>query len=343
MSPDLRPIRIGGREVGPGVPLFVIAEVGLNHGGSVDRALVLVDAAAAAGVSAVKLQTLTAAELVAPSPTRDFFAPFELDEHAHLAIAARARAHGLALIATPLSLAAVDLLERVGFDAYKIASGDITFTQLIERCAATGKPLIISTGVSELAEVTAAVDVARRAGALSVAVLHCVSSYPVPRGSENLRAIATLGAVLQVPVGLSDHASDTSGVPVAVALGASLYERHIILDDRDDAIDAVVSSTPKGFATLIQAAARAAESLGSGIKTVLAAEAPNAASRRGLYATQALAAGHVVAAGDVIALRPATVLTPDKLPLLVGARLTRDVAAGTAFLASDLQERRGAA
>ena len=266
-------MRIGAHQIGAGHPLFVIAEVGLNHGGSVDRALSLVDAAAAAGVPAVKLQTLTAAELVAPSPTRDFFAPFELDEAAHRTIAARARAHGLALIATPLSLGAVDLLERVGVDAYKIASGDITFTALIERCAATGKPLILSTGVSTLEETLRVVDFARGARASSLAVLHCVSSYPVPAGSENLKAIATLAAALPVPVGLSDHAGDTSAVPVAVALGASLYERHIILAEDDPAIDAPVSSTPEQFARLIRAAARAAESLGSGIKEVQPAEA----------------------------------------------------------------------
>ena len=343
MSPSAPSIRIGGREVGAGAPLFVIAEVGLNHGGSVERALALVDAAASAGVPAVKLQTLSAAELVVVSPTRDLFAQFELDEAAHHLIAARARAHGLALVATPLSLGAVDLLERVGIDAYKIASGDITFTPLIERCAATGKPLIISTGVSTLDEVIVAVACARRAGAASIAVLHCVSSYPVPPGSVNLRAIATLASALGVPVGLSDHAPDTSGVPVAVAFGASIYERHIILNDHDDAIDAPVSSTPEGFAEVIRIAARAAASLGSGLKEVLPAEAPNAASRRGLYATRALPVGHVITADDVIALRPATTVTPDRLSALIGATLTRDVAAGAPFLAGDLTGRRGPA
>ena len=126
---------IGARRVGAGQPLYTIAEIGLNHGGSADRALKMIDAAAAAGVSAVKLQTLTAADLVAPAcpapahvtatSLRDFFATFELSESAHRALAARARAHGLGLLATPLSLGAVDLLERVGIDAYKIASGDI--------------------------------------------------------------------------------------------------------------------------------------------------------------------------------------------------------------------------
>lgn len=153
MSPDVSPLRIGPRVAGAGAPLFVIAEIGLNHDGSTDRALALVDAAAGAGASAVKLQTLDAAALVAPgapapahvsaSSLVDFFRRYELDEDAHARVAARARERGLAVMATPLSEAAVDLLERVGVDAYKIASGDITWEALITRAARTGKPVVI--------------------------------------------------------------------------------------------------------------------------------------------------------------------------------------------------------
>ena len=330
-------IVIAGRRIGPGEPLFVIAEIGLNHGGSVDKALALVDAAAAAGASAIKLQTLRAAELVAPSPTREFFARFELDEAAHHAVTARARQHGLAVMSTPLSLSAVDLLEDVGVDAYKIASGDITFLPLIERCAATRKPLVISSGASTLDDVRHAVELAWRGGSTGVAVLHCVSCYPLPAGSENLRAIATMTAALAVPIGLSDHGTDTSAVPVAVALGAALYERHIVLGPDDDAVDAAVSSTPEQLAGVVRVAARAASALGTGAKVCLPAEKHSLASRRGLYAARALRAGERVAEDDVIALRPASELMPAQLPLLVGTRLARDVPEGTPFLARDLE------
>jgi sialic acid synthase SpsE len=343
MSRNVRPLVIGGRRVGSDAPLFVIAEIGLNHGGSLDRALAMVDAAAAAGVSAVKLQTLVASELVAPSPPRDFFARFELDEGAHRAIAARARAHGLTLLSTPLSLGAVDLLERVGVDGYKIASGDITFAALIDRCASTGKPVVISTGTSSLEEAGRALEAAQRGGASGAAVLHCVSAYPVPQGSENLSAIATLASAFPVPVGLSDHGTDTFAVPIAMALGASLYERHLILSHDDGAVDGAVSSTPNGFAEVVRTAARTALALGSGVKACLPAEAHSLASRRGLYAVRAMQAGHVIAEADVIALRPASELAPDRLPHVVGTRLTRDVAAGTALRAEDLGGRRGAA
>jgi sialic acid synthase SpsE len=258
-------------------------------------------------------------------------------------VATRARLHGVGFISTPLSLGAVDLLERVGVDAYKIASGDLTFTPLIEACARTGKPIIVSTGTSTLAEAAVAVAAAQQAGAAGVAVLHCVSSYPVPPGSENLRAIATLRATFPLPIGLSDHAPDTSAVPIAVALGASLYERHFMLAGDDGAVDAAVSSTPDGLRDVIRHAARAAAALGSGVKACLPAEAHNLVSRRGLYAARPLRAGQVVAASDVIALRPASELVPDHLPTLIGVRLTRDVAAGAPFAAGDLEDSRGIA
>src|SRR5262245_38632026 len=163
-------LEIGGRRIGGSEPLFVIAEIGLNHGGSLDRALKLVDAAAVAGASAVKLQTIEADRLVAagcPAPAHvdvpslaDFFRRFEFGADAQAAVARRAHGFGLAFMATPFSLESVEMLERVGVDAYKIASGDLTFHALVERCASTGKPMVLSTGLASLSEVTAAVGVA---------------------------------------------------------------------------------------------------------------------------------------------------------------------------------------
>ncbi len=341
-------IRIAGRLVGDAEPLFVIAEVGLNHGGSTERALALVDAAADAGASAIKLQSLCADGLVVPaapppahvtaSSLREFFARFELDEDAHRRIIAHARHRGLAVMATPFSEAAVDMLQGLGVDAFKIASGDLTWTRLIARCARTTKPLVISTGMASIEEVSRAVTGARAAGATSIALLHCVSAYPVPHGSENLRAITTLAEVFDIPVGLSDHADDTFAVPMAVALGASLYERHIVLDRDDGSIDAPVSSDPAQFAALVAAGLRAHEALGAGRKECLPAEHPNkAASRRGLYAARPIKAGQVVEERDILALRPGTGLSAERLTDLVGRRSPRDVEDGTPFLESDLQ------
>lgn len=340
-------IAIAGRPVGADHPFYVIAEIGLNHGGSADRALRMVDAAADAGAAAVKLQTLEATRLVSstcPAPAHvqadsltDFFATFELDEAAHRAVAERARARGVAFISTPLSLEGVDLLVRVGVDAIKIASGDLTWDALIERAAKTGKPLIMSTGMASLDEVSAAVATARLAGASDIALLHCVSAYPVPEGSENLLAIDTLGRAFETPVGLSDHAADTFAVPMAVGYGASIYERHFILEDDTEAIDAPVSSTPSGIQSVVAAAKRARVAIGTGVKECQRAEAPNVVpSRRALYAARNVSRGTVLSADDLVALRPGSGLPANYLPRVIGATLLCDVAAGQPIVSEHL-------
>ena len=346
MSSEVALMKIGGRAVGGTQPLFVIAEIGLNHGGSFDRAVALVEAAAAAGASAVKFQTLIADELVAPGAPapmhvdaeslRDFFAQFELSEAAHQTLADRARELGLAVIATPFSEASVDMLTRVGVDAFKIASGDITYRGLIKKCARTGKPLIISTGMSDLIEIRDAVGWARVGGAASVALLHCVSAYPVPEGSENLRAITTLADVFGTVTGLSDHSAH-SQASLAVALGASIYERHLMLSAGDGSIDADVSSTPGQIAAIVKSAARIQSAMGDGVKQCNAAERGNRlASRRSLYCTRTVAAGELIQDRDVIALRPGIGLSPDCHAELIGRPAPRDMEAGMAFVASDL-------
>ena len=344
-------MRIGARSIGSGAPLFVIAEIGLNHDGDPSRALALVDAAARAGASAVKLQSLRAETLVAPdraaggatlahvdAPSlRQVFARYELDEAAHAAVAARARRHGLAWLSSPFDETAVDMLARLDCDALKIASGDITHHRLIARAAATGRPLVISTGLSTLDEVAAAVTCAREGGARSLALLHCVSAYPTPDDEQNLAAIRTLAAVFGVPVGLSDHTADAAGVGAAVALGASLYERHIKASETDPVIDAAVSSSPQALARLVAVAAETQARLGSGVREPQAAELANRqGSRRALYATRDLPAGTVVAEADVIALRPEQGLPASRWRDLLGTRTSRAIAAFEPFRVEDL-------
>lgn len=349
-------VEIAGRRVGEGAPLFVIAELGLNHGGSLARALEMVDAAADAGASAVKLQTFRAADLVAaacPAPghvpehsLRAFFARFELDRSAHAAVARRARAHGLAFMSTPFSLEAVDMLVDVGVDALKIASGDLTYDALIARVGSTGLPMVMSTGMASVGDTAHAVEVARSAGACQLALMHCVSAYPVAHASQNLRAIRTLAETFHVPVGLSDHAADAGAVPLAVALGGSLYERHLMMPG-DDGVDAAVSSTPDALAAAIVAASRAGQALGHGRRECLPAEAGNVtASRRSLHAARRLQPGHVIAHGDLRALRPATGIAASQAEALAGAVLCRAVDEGAPLMPSDVgayRSDRGAA
>jgi len=169
--------------------------------------------------------------------------------------------------------------------------------------------------------------------------LYCVSAYPVPAGSENLRAIAELGRVFNLPVGLSDHGTDPMAAPLTVALGGSLYEKHVVLAAGDGAIDEDVSVDAAGLANLVALAERARGALGAGRKTCLAAEAGNVtASRRGLYAARDLAAGEVITAGAIEALRPATGLDARRWRDLIGRPAPRRIAAGTAFLETDAGE-----
>ncbi len=356
-------MHIAGHTIGTGAPLFVIAEIGLNHGGSLDHALRLVEAAADAGASAVKLQTLTGETLVAPdcpapahveaASLRAFFRRFELDYEAHAAVARAARARGLAFISTPFSEEAVELLEAVGVDAYKIASGDLTYDRLIARAAATRRPLILSTGLASLADVAGALGGARGAGATDVALLHCVSAYPVPQGTENLRAIATLAAEFDVPVGLSDHGTDPIAAALTVSLGGSLYEKHIVRAEDGHEVDRAVSATAESLAAIIQVAERARRALGDGRKRCLPAEYPNLLpSRRSLHARCDLRAGALITEDDVVALRPGVGLDPRRWRDLVGRRAERDIRAGERFAESDLgtaawpeeeEERRGVA
>jgi len=348
---DYPELEIGGHSIAAFAPLFVIAEIGLNHGGSIERALQLIDAAADAGATAVKFQTLAANALVAPgapapahvpaTSMSEFFAQFELDEVAHRRMIERARARGLVVMATPFSEASVEMLARLGIDAFKIASGDITWKELIVRCARTRKPLVISTGMAGLNEASQALTWARSAGAAGVALLHCVSAYPVPQGHENLRAIHALADAFGVPVGLSDHAADGFSLPLAVTLGAAIYERHLVLNADDGSIDSAVSSTPEQLAELIGTAARVRATLGSGQKVCLPAERANKlASRRALYSTRALGAGHRIAKDDLIALRPGIGLSADRQEELVGTVLQRDMEPGMAFVDLDLEPRR---
>jgi len=342
-------LEIGGRRIGPAEDVFVVAEIGLNHSGRLSQALELVDAAAWAGASAIKLQTIDAVRLVAPTcpaPVHvrarslvDFFRTFELDEEAHAAVVERARAHGLAVLSTPFSEGAVPMLERLALDAYKIASGDITFDGLIAAVSRTGRPVVISTGMSTLDEVLRAVSTARHAGARQLALLHCVSAYPTPVHAQNLQAIVTLARSAGLPTGLSDHGPGLLSAVAAAALGACLYERHLVLEGDTDAIDRAVSSTPGELKAIVGAMRDTKAALGDGIKRVQEAERRNVVpSRRGLYAVRPLRAGQVVRAEDIAVLRPAAELAPWQLDLLIGTRLRRDVAGGEAFALADVLE-----
>ncbi len=338
---------LAGRRIGAGAPLFVIAEIGLNHGGRLEKALALVDAAATGRASAVKLQSLRGDRLVdasAPPPAhvqvpslQAFFATFELDRDAHRAVARRARERGLGFLSTPFDEDAVEMLVDVGADALKIASGDITHHRLVATAARSGLPMIMSTGMSSLDDIDAAVACARAHGNVSLVLLHCVSAYPTPHDQQALGALPVLADRYDVPVGLSDHSTFALAAATATALGASVYERHLILHSTDDAIDAPVSSTPAQLAQAVDDADAVRIAIGSQVKQCGTAEGANrAGSRRGVFAARHLHEGDLIHDEDLVMLRPETALAASSWPTIIGRRVRRAVAAGVPLASDDL-------
>lgn len=292
--------------------VYIVSEVGSNFNGALDTALRFVTTAREAGVDAVKFQTLRKESLVAPhaqvggrlveNPVYRDFANLELPDEWHFTLKRAADEVGIEFFSTPFSLEAVELLETVGVCAYKIASGDITFLPLLKAVGATGKPVILSTGASSLDEVGRAVEVLSRSGAREISLLHCVSMYP-PRWSEmNLQAMVTLKEAFGLPVGISDHSPGTLVPLAAVALGATIVEKHVTFDRGAQGPDHPFALTMEEFRELVVQIRRLEEALGSGEKVPTPSElAGRHRMRRAVYdpVTMELAEGT-----DGIWLRP---------------------------------------
>ncbi len=345
-------VEIGGRPVGPGQPVFVVAEAGVNHNGDPDLALGLVDAAAQAGADAVKFQTFSAERLASTGAAKaayqlettdadesqlEMLRRLELSADAHAALAARAQERGLLFLSAPFDAESADLLERLGVPAFKLASPEVTNHPLLRHVARKGKPLLLSTGMSDLAEVEAAVAAIRDEGNDRIVLLHCVSAYPATVEESNLRAMATMRDALGLPVGFSDHTTGIEAALAAVALGACVLEKHFTLDRLLPGPDHRASLEPDELARLIASIRAVEASLGDGEKRPTAAEEPNRLLvRRSLAAGRDLEAGTVLAPELLTALRPATGISPADLRIVVGRRLRRPLRRGELLRLSDL-------
>jgi N-acetylneuraminate synthase/N,N'-diacetyllegionaminate synthase len=324
---------------------FVIAEAGVNHNGSLARALEMVDVAAQAGADAIKFQTFRPELLVHRAAAKGEYqkrttaadeSQFAMLEKLALsaddfrALRDRCVARSIAFLSTPFDEESARLLADLDVAAWKLSSADITNHPLIAEVAATGRPVILSTGMSEMDEIAAAVDAARAAGATALALLHCVSAYPTPASECNLRAMQTLRETFHLPVGFSDHTLGIHIAAAAVALGAVILEKHFTLSRALPGPDHEASLEP---ADLIQMVAhiRAVESaLGDGVKRRTKSESENLAiGRRSLHWAASRAAGETVAPTDLIALRPGTGLPPSRRDALAGRTLRRAVTEGT--------------
>ena len=306
-SPKPQPeIEIAGRKIGPAHEPFVICELSGNHNGSLERALSMIDAAAATGCDAIKIQTYTADTITLDVDRPEFrihgglwdgrslhelYREAQTPYEWHAALFARAAERGVTLFSSPFDETAVDLLDGLGAPAYKIASFEAVDLPLIGYAAAKGKPLIISTGMANLAEIEAAKAAALAGGAAGVVLLHCVSSYPAALEDANLRTLADMAARFGCPIGLSDHTPGTAAAVAAVALGACVIEKHFTLARADGGPDAAFSLEPAEFTALVADCKAAWRALGAVNYDLLGSERGNVQFRRSLYVTAPVAAG----------------------------------------------------
>jgi N-acetylneuraminate synthase len=340
---QLPEIEIAGRRIGAGHEPFVICELSGNHNGSLDRALALVDAAAATGCDAIKIQTYTADTITMDVDRPEFriqgglwdgrslhelYSEAQTPYEWHPALFARARDHGVPLFSTPFDETAVELLAGLQAPAYKIASFEAVDLPLIRCAAATGRPLVISTGMANLAEIEAARDAARGAGAGGVVLLHCVSSYPAALEDANVRTVADMAARFGCPVGLSDHTPGSAAAVAAVALGAAVIEKHFTLSRADGGPDAAFSLEPAEFAALVRDCKAAWRALGRAHYDLLGSERANAAFRRSLYVAADVPAGEPLSPANVRSIRPGAGLPPAELAKVLGRPAARDLKRG---------------
>jgi N-acetylneuraminate synthase len=325
----------------------VIAEAGVNHNGSLETALRLVDVAAGAGVDIVKFQTFRSEEVISPiAPKADYqtrntgssesqlemVKKLELPIGAFEAIKRRCDVRGIVFLSTPFDRGSVDLLNTLDVLAFKVGSGELTNLPFLKYIAEQRKPLIVSTGMSTLDEVEAAVDVVKTAKNPNLVLLHCVSNYPASASSVNLRAMKTLEERFEVPIGYSDH---TQGIEIplaAAALGACAIEKHFTLNKSLPGPDHKASLEPDELRAMAVGIRNVQAALGDGRKRPAVEELNNAAvARRSLVAAIDLPAGVVLTETMIAVRRPGTGLSPSSLPELIGRRLLQDLPAGGLF------------
>ncbi len=341
-------ITIDGRRIGADYPPFIIAEMSGNHNQSLDRALEIVDAVAKTGAHALKIQTYTPDTMTLDLDEREFhisdpkslwagnslyklygeaYTPWEW----HKPIFDRARELGIIAFSTPFDATAVDFLEGLDVPCYKIASFENTDLPLIRRVAATGKPLIISTGMASIAELDDTVRAAREAGCKDLILLKCTSTYPATADNTNILTIPHLRELFGCEVGLSDH---TMGVGVSVAslaLGATVIEKHFTLNRADGGIDSTFSMEPAEMTQLAAEAERAWQALGKVSYGATEAEKKSIVYRRSLYVVQDIKIGEILTNENVRAIRPGLGLPTKYLPQIIGRVAKLDIKRGTAL------------
>jgi N,N'-diacetyllegionaminate synthase len=340
-------------------PVFVIAEAGVNHNGSENLALQLVDVAARCGADAVKFQTFSADKLVARGTAKaeyqqretgtgdqhEMLKALELSDAAHQRLAQRCAQRGIEFMSTPFDEDAARMLLALGMKRIKVPSGEITNLPFLRFLARERVPVIVSTGMADLDEIRVAVDTLREGwreagwtpGADALTVLHCTSNYPAAFGDVHLRALSTIAQATGAPVGYSDHTLGLAVSTAAVALGATVIEKHFTLDRSMPGPDHSASLSPDELLALVASIRAVTQCLGSSTKAPTASELPiRSLVRRSVTLTREVAAGQPLGADDLALLRPGTGIAPADLDRVIGRRAARALAAGTTLTWQDL-------
>jgi N,N'-diacetyllegionaminate synthase len=321
---------------------LIIAEGGVNHNGDIDVAMKLVDVAAAAGADMVKFQTFSAKHLVTPFAGKADYQTkhtegaetqyamlkrLELSRPGHVALMERCRLRGIGFLSTAFDLESVDLLVELALDRFKIPSGEITNLPYLQHIGGLGKPIILSTGMATLGEIESAVALLEAAGTprTQITVLHCNTEYPTPMRDVNLRAMLTIRDAFGVSVGYSDHTPGIEVAIAAVALGASVIEKHFTLDRRLPGPDHQASLEPDELAAMVSAIRNIEMALGNGIKGPSPSEFPNRAiARKSIVAAVPIRAGEPFSASNLAVKRPGTGISPMRWDEVMGRLATRD-------------------
>jgi N-acetylneuraminate synthase len=347
-------VKIGNRVVGNGHPPLIVAEMSANHNQSLDRALEIVDAAAEAGADALKIQTYTADTITLDIDEDEFFisdpnslwkgkslyklyqeayTPWEWHEH----IFERCRHHGIIGFSSPFDKTAVDYLENLDVPCYKIASFELVDLPLIKYVAATGKPMILSTGMANTEEIHEAIDTARLGGCKEIAVLHCVSGYPAPAEDYNLRVIPDMIERYGLVTGLSDHTLGNITAITSIAMGASIIEKHFTLDKNNGGPDDSFSLEPEELENLCKDSKTAWESLGQISYERKKSERKNAVFRRSLYVVRNIKAGEIITKENVRSIRPGFGIAPKFFEQVMGRVALHDIGRGKPLSMEDLE------
>lgn len=337
-------ITIAGREISPNQPPYIIAELSANHNGKLETALQIIEEAAKAGADAVKLQTYRPDTITLDSDAGDFKIKgglwdgrtlYELYEEAHMPwewhkpLFEHAKKHGIPIFSSPFDTTAVDLLEDLNAPAYKIASFEAIDLPLIRYVAATGKPMIISTGMADAEEIEEAITAAKDGGCEELAILHCVSGYPAPAEDYNLRTISDMIERFGLVTGLSDHTLDNTTAIASVVMGASLIEKHFTLDRTAGGPDDSFSLEPTDLASLCKDSKTAWKALGKIDYGRKSSEQGNLQFRRSIYFVKDLKCGDILSGEDIRSVRPGYGVAPKYLDFVIGKKVTCDVQKNT--------------